>query len=76
MPAQQWGYQVGEAEEVEGTGEGDSRDAVQRGGDPGYLRLVDGEVGGDGSVEALFGEDRVAFGVGDVACGCVSVWVY
>ena len=73
MPAEQWRYQVGEAEDVEGTGEGDARDAVEGGGDPGYLRLVDGEVGGDGAVEALFREDRVAFGVGDVRCCGVSV---
>ena len=41
MPAEQRRNEVGEPEEVEGTGEGNSRDPVETGGDPGYLRFVD-----------------------------------
>lgn len=65
MPAQCWGGEVGDAEEIHGSGEHDAGDAVEGGGDPGYLRAVDGEVRGDGAVAALGGEDGGAFGLGD-----------
>lgn len=57
VPAQRRRDQVQAAEEVEGAREGDARHAVERRPVPGYLRLVDAQVGGDGAVEALFGED-------------------
>lgn len=49
--------EVGDAEEVERAGQGNTSDAVERRGDPGDLRLVDGQVGGDGAVDALLCED-------------------
>lgn len=42
MPADVRCGEVGEAEEVEGPGKRDARDAVQGRENPGYLRLVDG----------------------------------
>lgn len=59
MPAQQGGHEVGGAEEVEPARERAAGDAVQRRGVPGHLGLVDGEVRGDGAVQALGGEDGV-----------------
>ena len=49
--------EVCEAEEVQRAGQRDARDAVQRRGDPGDLRLVDGQVGRDGAREALLAQD-------------------
>lgn len=59
MPSQQRRDEVGCAEDVEAAGEDGTGDAVEAGGDPGDLGLVDGEVGGDGAEAALGGEDRV-----------------
>ena len=73
MPPEQRRDEIRDPEEVECAGQRDARDAVQARGDPGDLRLVDGEVGGDGAVEALLGEDGVAVVVGDGLCGGVSV---
>lgn len=62
------------AEDVEGAAEGAAGDAVQAGEVPCYLGVVNGEVGGDGAVEALAGEDLVVFGrFGDGRCGGESV---
>ena len=49
--------QVADAVEVESAGEGDAGDAIQRGGDPGDLPFVDGEMGRDGPAQALLDED-------------------
>lgn len=69
MPAQQGGGQVCGAEDVEPAREDGSRDAVEDRGDPGHLRFVDGEVRGDGAVEALGGEDGVGVaGFGGLGC--------
>lgn len=71
VPAECGRGEVGQTEEVESTGQGDSGDSVERGEVPGYLGLVDSQVGGDGAVEALFGEDLVggfAFAHG-LGCG-------
>lgn len=59
MPPQQRANEVSEAEDVEGAGDGAAGDAVEAGEVPGDLGLVDGEVRGDGAVEALGGEDGV-----------------
>lgn len=61
MPAQQRRDEVGGAKEVEGAGEGDAGEAVQARRVPGYLRPVDGEMRGDGTVAALVGEEGVGF---------------
>lgn len=52
--------QVCEAEEVERDGDGEACHAVQRGEDPGYLWLVDAEVGRCWALFALLDEDVVA----------------
>lgn len=69
MPSRVRRSEVGEAEEVESGGQSDAGDAVQGRGVPGDLRLVDGEMRGDGALDALFGEDLSAFGLG----GCESI---
>ena len=65
MPANGRGGEVGDAEEIHGPREHDACDAVEGRGDPGYLGAVDCEVGRDGPVAALGGEDGGAFGLGD-----------
>lgn len=62
--------EVAHGEEVQGAGEGDAGDAVERRGDPCDLGLVDGEVGGYGAVEALADEDFQAVVVGELGCFC------
>jgi hypothetical protein len=62
--------QVREAEQVERSGENDGGQAVEAGTVPGDLRLIDGEMRGDGALETLFGEDLGGFGLG----GCESVF--
>lgn len=74
MPAEQRGDEIRGAEEVEAPGEDGARDAVEGGCVPGDLRPVDAEVGGDGAVEALRGEDGVGVGLGGVLGCCWSGW--
>ena len=62
MPSQQRRNQVRGSEDVEATREGAAGYAVEGGCVPGYLRLVDGQVRGDGAVSALGGEDGVGVG--------------
>lgn len=62
MPSQQRGGQVGGTEDVEAAGEDAAGDAVEGGCVPGDLGLVDRQVRGDGTVEALGGEDGVGVG--------------
>lgn len=62
MPSHQWGDQVCDTEDVETSGEGTAGDAVEGGCVPGYLGLVYCQVGGDGAVQSLGGEDRVGIG--------------
>lgn len=57
VPAHGGGHEVGEAEEVEAAAEHDAGDTVERGGDPGDLGAVDGQMRGDGAVTALLDED-------------------
>ena len=57
MPSEQRRREVGGAENVEAPAENGAGDAVEDAEVPGALGLVDGEVGGDGPVEALGGED-------------------
>ena len=59
MPAEQRRHEIGGSEDVEAPAEDRARDSVQGRAIPCYLRLVDGEVRGDGPVEALLDEDRV-----------------
>lgn len=72
MPSSVRSNQVGDTEEVEGAGEGDSRDAVERRGVPSDLRLVDSQVGGDGAVDALLSKDLGCFGLRGVFGRCES----
>lgn len=80
VPAQQWGHQVRRKVGVRSARQGAPRDARPgRVAEPGLVELVDAEVGGDRPVEALLGEDLLAFGVGDLggrdgAGGVVLVW--
>jgi hypothetical protein len=69
VPAEQWCNEVAEAEDVEGTAERAPRDAVHRRQVPGHLRLVDGEVGRDGTRQALLDEQLVAVVLVDVLGG-------
>ena len=59
MPAEQGRDEVGGPEDVEAAGEDGAGEAVQPGQEPGYLRTVNLQVWGDGTVEALRGEDRI-----------------
>lgn len=59
VPADGGRDEVEDAEGVEAAGEGDAGDTVERRAVPGDLRLVDAEVGSDGTVEALLCEDLV-----------------
>ena len=74
MPTEQGGDEVAKAEDVETSREDGARNAVEDGEVPGYLRLVDGEVRGDGAGEALFYKAFVGGGgvgrrgVGDSGC--------
>lgn len=60
VDAQSGGDQITHAVEVEDAGEHDTRDAIQRRRDPGHLPLVDGEMWGDWSLQALLCEDLCA----------------
>lgn len=79
VPAHVGRDQVGGAEDVETAAEHGAGDAVEDRQVPGDLWFVDGEVGGDGAVEALAGEDGgLLRGFGDGGCGDVAarrVWV-
>lgn len=54
VPAKVGGHQVETAEGVKATAESAAGDTVESGEIPGDLRGVDGEVGSDGPVQALF----------------------
>ncbi|PHH77088.1 hypothetical protein CDD80_957 [Ophiocordyceps camponoti-rufipedis] len=70
VQAQQRGDEVAGKVDVGGAGEGAAGDAGPcRRAEPRLRGLVDGEVGGDGPVEALGGEDLVGL-VGGEGCGC------
>lgn len=66
MPSRVRRSEVGKTKEVQRAGKRDAGDAVERRGVPGDLRLVDGEVGRDGAVEALLYKD---FGGRILGCG-------
>lgn len=70
-PSRDAGEEVEDAKTIQADGEDESGDAVKAGVYPGYLGAVDGEVGGDGTVEALVDEDLG--GSGGAGCGSV-VW--
>lgn len=71
VPADGGRDEVEDAEGVEAAGEGDAGDAVEGRAVPGDLRLVDAEVGSDGTVQALLCEDLiVGWGGGGVSVGC------
>jgi len=72
VPSRVGSDEVCDTEEVERAGQGDTSDAVERRGVPGDLRPVDGQVGGDGSVDALFGEDLGGFRLRGVFGCCES----
>ncbi|RDA87110.1 hypothetical protein CP532_0202 [Ophiocordyceps camponoti-leonardi (nom. inval.)] len=61
MQAQERGDEVGCEVDVGGAGEGAACDSGPgRGAEPGLFDLVDSEMGGDGAVESLAGEDLMA----------------
>ena len=68
MPSHERTDEVGGTEEVEPAGEQTRGYPVQPGAVPGYLRLVDCEVRGDGAEAPLGGEDGVGVG-GAGGCG-------
>lgn len=57
VPAQHGSGEVCGRVEVQAAGEDDAGDTVGATADPGDLGAVDGEMGGDGAVLALLGED-------------------
>lgn len=61
-----WADKVGEAEYVETARHKSAGNTVESGGVPGYLRAVDGEVGGGWAVTALLDEDLVRVLWGDI----------
>ena len=79
MPAEEGGDEVEGAVGVDHGGQGCARDAIEGAAVPGYLGAIDREMGGDGAVEALGGEDFLAGGLGHCGgCGLsggrVSIW--
>lgn len=71
VPSQQRGDQVCRGEDVDAAREHTAGDAVEGGPVPGYLGFVDGQVGRNGAVQALGGEDGV--GVGWLCRLCLGV---
>jgi hypothetical protein len=72
VPSERGGCEVCDAEDVETTAEGNAGDTVEAGGVPGDLRLVDGKMRGDGTSEALLGEDLLAGLLADRVCQSVT----
>ena len=69
MPPQEGRGEVAGEVEVGAAGEKAAGDARPGGsGEPGLRELVDAEMGGDGTVEALVDEDLVALVFGDLGC--------
>ena len=66
MPSERGRNEVCDTEDVEGSGEHESADAVEATGIPGDLRAVDGQVRGDGALETLLCEDFGALGLRSV----------
>jgi hypothetical protein len=64
VPSGDRGCEVSETKEVQRAGENDGGQTVEARAVPGDLRLVDGEMRGDGALEALFGENLGGFGFG------------
>ena len=57
MPAEKGGEEIRRAENVEAAREDGASNAVQGREVPSYLGFVNGEVGGDGPIQALLGEN-------------------
>jgi len=72
MPSSVGGNQVCDTEEVEGAGQGDASNTVERRRNPGDLGPVDGKVGRDGAVDALLCEDLSGFRLRGVFGCCES----
>jgi len=70
MPASVWRCEVGESPQVEGSGNDDGGQTVKARGVPGDLRLVDGQMRGDGAVDTLLDEDFMGFGLGRCESMC------
>lgn len=68
MPSERRSGEIYEAEEVERAAEGDGCETVETTAVPGDLRLVDGQVRGDGAEGALFCEDLSCLRLGGVLC--------
>lgn len=70
MPTEQRGGKVCGCEKVEGARQSNAGDTVSTRSNPGDLGTVDGQVRGNGAVQALLGEDLGGVGLG---CGGSSV---
>lgn len=66
VPAGERGDGVGGEEKVHAAREHRAGDTVQSRAIPGDLRLVDGQVGGNGAAQALLLQDNARFGLGEV----------
>lgn len=83
MPSKIWSHKVETSERVESTADGASGDSVEAGEVPCDLRLVDGKVGGDRTVQTLAAKDAILRFVdghfrtgGDLsAMGIIRIWL-
>lgn len=73
VPSERRSCEVCYAEDVETPTEDDGGDTVEAGSVPCDLRLVDGKMRGDGTVEALLGEDFLARLLADCVCQSITV---
>lgn len=72
LPPEQRCCHVGHAEKVKGSGHHDASEAIEHGGIPCDLRLVDGKMRGHGSVQALAGKDLQALIARDLRSGVMG----
>ena len=69
VPAEEGRGEVRRAEDVDGAAEAGAREALPDGAaEPGLGLVVDLEMGGDGAVEALLGEDGIGVVGGELLC--------
>lgn len=75
MPSERRGSEIGDSEDVEGAGQHNSGNTVERRGNPGDLWAVDGKVGRHRSCQTLLCEDLGALVLGGMLGGCESVYL-
>lgn len=66
MPAEEWSHKVGGAKDIEAAGEDATCNAVKGREIPGYLRAVDGQMGGVWAEATLGDEEFVGVCGGDL----------